>query len=166
VHGTERFKSGTSVNLVRGEFQARYTVMAGLTGPRSSFVQLQVYGPATPLPRPSAAERRAWSQAKRRYVSAANAVCARTLRRLTDPKDVARVLGDLSKQLSALKPPPGERDNVETFLRPLRYLVRSAEALAHEKDEGALPAAVGVGEFTKRFVKAASRYGLDACAVP
>lgn len=165
VHGTERFKTGMLVNLVRGEFQARYTVMAGLTGPRSSFVQLQVYGPAVPLPRPSAAERRGWSKAKERYVSAANAVCARTLRRLTNPKDVAGVLADLSKQLSALKPPPGERDDVETFLRPLRYLARSAEALAHEKGEEALPAAVGVGEFTKRFVRAASRYGLDDCAV-
>jgi hypothetical protein len=161
----ERFDSGAHVDLVRGDYQARYVIARGLAPVGTSMVQVRVYGPANELPSPSAADRRGWSDAKRRYVRAANAVCARTLKRLVDPSDVAPVLAELEDGLTALRPPPGETAEVRRFLRLLRTLVRSAEALADAEGEDALPAAVGVGEFTKRFVEAASRYGLDECAL-
>jgi hypothetical protein len=165
VEEVERFETGSYLNLARAEFHARYTVADGLADPEQSFVQVQVYGPAQELRQPSAADRRAWGDARRRYVRDANAVCARTLTRLVDPSDVAPVLAELEDRLAALEPPPGERDETRSFMRPLRTLVRAAKALEDAKDEDALPAAVGVGEFTKRFVEAASSYGLDRCVL-
>jgi hypothetical protein len=47
----------------------------------------------------------------------------------------------------------------------LRNLAKAARALADEEGEDALPAAVGVGLFGKRFIEAASRYGLDKCVL-
>ncbi len=170
VEEIERFDSGAYINLIRGDFHARYTIVRGLDPPgtsmvQASMVQVQVYGPANQLRSPSAAERQGWDEAKRHFVRDANAVCSRTLRGLTDPDDVVPVLTELSERLAALEPPPGERDDVQRFLRPLRNLVLAAEALGDDEGEDALPAVVGVGEFTKRFVKAASRYGLDKCAL-
>jgi hypothetical protein len=92
-------------------------------------------------------------------------VCSRTLRQLTATGDVVPVLTRLANRLSALEPPPGEREEVRNFLRPLRNLVSAAKALGDDEGEDALPAVVGVGEFTQRFVEAAGRYGLDKCAV-
>jgi hypothetical protein len=165
VEEIERFDSGAYVNLIRREFHARYTLATGLAPPGTSMVQVQVYGPANQLDRPPAAERQRWNEAKRRYVRDANAVCSRTLRRLTNPEHVVPVLTELADRLSALEPPPGEEEQVQSFLRPLRTLVRAAEALGDDEGEDALPALVGVGEFTKRFVEAASRYGVDKCAL-
>ena len=165
VEGVERSGTGAYLDLVQKQYHARYIIGTGLSGPGTSDVQLAVFGPQTQLPRPSAAERRGWSEAKREYVREANAVCRRTLGRLSDPDDVARVLAAGAEQLSALEPPPGEKDDVQRFLRPLRNLVRAAEALTDEEGEDALPAVVGVGEFSKRFIKAASRYGLDECVL-
>ena len=165
VERIERFQSGAYLDLVRGHFHARYTLGEGLTPPGQSFAQLAVYGPATVLPQPTAAEKTGWSDEKRRYVREANALCARTLGRLSSPDQVAPTLALLAKQLAALDPPPGEEEEVRTFLRPLRILARSARALTDEKGEDVLPAVVGVGEFTKRFIEAASRYGLDRCVL-
>jgi hypothetical protein len=95
----------------------------------------------------------------------ANAVCAGTLRGLVDPDDLAPVLDRLADRLAALEPPPGDEQEVQRFLRPLRNLVMAARALQDEDGEDALPAVVGVGEFTKRFVAAASAYGLTDCAL-
>jgi hypothetical protein len=165
VEDVARFETGVYLNLVQAEFHARYTVANALADGEGSMVQVQVYGPANVLERPSVDERRAWSEAKRRYVREANDVCARTLRHLVDPSDVAPVLSQLERRLRALEPPPGDEEEVRTFLRPLHNLVLSAEALGDNEGEDALPAAVSVGEFTKRFVEAASRYGLDKCAL-
>jgi hypothetical protein len=165
VEGIERFRTGAYLDLVQKQFQARYTIGPGLSGPGVSDVQLAVFGPQTQLPRPSADERRRWSEARREYVRKANAICARTLGRLSDPDDLAPVLAAAAKQLSALKSPSREEAEVQRFLRPLHNLARAAEALADDEGEDALPAAVGVGEFSKRFNEAASRYGLDDCVL-
>jgi hypothetical protein len=165
VEGVERFRTGATLDLVQKQFHARYTIGPGLSGPGVSDVQLAVFGPQTQLARPSAGDRRGWSEARREYVRKANAVCTRTLGRLSDPDDVAPVLADAADQLSALEPPSGEEAEVQQFIRPLRNLARSARALMDEEGEDALPAAVGVGEFGKRFIEAASRYGLDDCVL-
>jgi hypothetical protein len=165
IDGVERFRTGAYLDLVQEPFQARYTIGSGLTGPEVSDVQLAVYGPPTKLARPSPAQRDGWSNEKRQYVQAANAVCSRTLGRLSDPDDLAPVLAEAAKELSALEPPPGEEAEVQSVLRPLRTLAKAARALADEEGEDALPAAVGVGEFGKRFIEAASRYGLDKCVL-
>jgi hypothetical protein len=166
IDGVERFRTGAYLDLVQESFQARYTIgSSGLSGPGVSEVQLAVYGPATTLPRPSLAEREGWSNVKREYVRAANAVCARTLGRVSDPDDIAPVLAEAARELSALEPPPGEAAEVRSFLRPLRNLAKAARVLADEEGEDALPAAVGVGLFGKRFIEAASRYGLDRCVL-
>jgi hypothetical protein len=80
------------------------------------------------------------------------------------PDDIAPALADGLEKLSALDPPRGEEKRVKRVLQPLRILVRAAQALTDDQGEDALPAAVAAGEFTKRFDKAASRYGLDVCA--
>jgi hypothetical protein len=165
VEGVKRSRTGAYLDLVRAAFHARYTLGDGLPRPGASFVQLAVFGPAAQLRRPSEAERRGWSELKRRYVRDANAVCSRTLGRLSDPDDLAPMLADTAKQLAALDPPPREEAAVRTFLRPLRNLARSARALTDEDGEDTLPAVVGVGEFSKRFIEAASRYGLDKCVL-
>jgi hypothetical protein len=165
VERIERFRSGAYLDLVRTQFHARYTLGEGLTRPGESFAQLAVYGPATALPQPTAVEQTGWSDEKRRYVREANALCVRTLGRLSSSDQVAPTLALLTKQLAGLDPPPGEEEKVRTFLRPLQTLARSARALTDEKGEDVLPAVVGVGEFTKRFIEAASRYGLDRCVL-
>lgn len=163
--GVERSGTGAYLDLVQNQYHARYIIGTGLSGHGTSDVQLAVFGPQTQLVRPSTAERRGWSAAKRDYVRKANAVCARTLGGLSDPDDVAPVLATAAKQLSALDPPSGEEDEVKRFLQPLRNLARAADALTDEEGEDALPAVVGVGEFSKRFIEAASRYGLDSCVL-
>jgi hypothetical protein len=165
VERVKRFAAGAYVNLVRGEYHARYAIERSLAPDGTSLVQVQVYGPAVELPQPSAAEQRQWSQERRGYVRRANAICAQTLGRLRDPDDLSRVLAELSERLAVLKSPPREAEEVQRFLRPLRNLARAARALQDEQDEGALPAAVAVGEFTKRFVAAASGYGLTECTL-
>jgi hypothetical protein len=161
----KRFQSGAYLDLVRAQFHARYTLGEGLTRPGESFAQLAVYGPATALPQPTVVEQTGWSDEKRRYVREANVLCVRTLGPLTSPDQVAPTFALLAKKLAALDPPPGEEEEVRTFVRPLQTLARSARALTDEKGEDVLPAVVGVGEFTKRFIEAASRYGLDRCVL-
>ena len=164
VAHVERTADGARLDLARRQLQARYTLGRDLVGP-GAMVQLTVFGPAVRLPRPSSDERAAWSDARRAYVREANAVCRRTTANLVSPADLAPQLAKLEQRLSALAPPPGERFQVDAFLRPLRNLVRAMKALTDSKGEDALPAAVGVGHFTKRFVAAASRYGLVDCAI-
>ena len=125
---------------------------------------LTVAAPPTPLPEPSDAERASWSAEKNAFVEGANAICAKMQRRMIEPEEVAPALSDGLKELSALKPPAGEEDEIHRILRPLRNLARAADALTDDKGEDALPAAVGVGLFARRFNEAASRYGLDTCA--
>lgn len=84
--------------------------------------------------------------------------------RMRDPAAIATALDEGVAELSALTPPSGEEREVELILRPLRNLARAAEALTDDKGEDALPAAVAVAEFAKRFNEAASRYGLASCA--
>jgi hypothetical protein len=165
VEHVERFRTGAYLDLVREQFHARYTIGSGLMGPGVSEVRLSIFGPATELRRPSLGERESWSASKRRYVRDANAVCSRTLGTLADPGDVSKVVADAAEQLSALEPPPGEEEQVRSFIRPLKNLARSARALSDEEGEDVLPAVVGVGEFSKRFIEAASRYGLDKCVL-
>lgn len=164
VDAVDRTAGGAHLDLVRRDLHARYTLGRDLLGP-GAMVQLTVFGPATRLPRPTNEQRASWSDARRAYVRRANAVCRRATTKLASPADVAPELAELERRLSALAPPPGERASVNSFLRPLRNLVRATKALTDSKGEDALPAAVGVGEFTKRFVEAASRYGLDGCAL-
>jgi hypothetical protein len=164
VEGLERFAGGAHIDLVRQRLNARYTLGRDIFGP-GSMVQLSVFGPAAPIPRPSEAQRADWSAEKREYVRQANAVCTRTLRGLVAPDDIGTVLEALDKRLSDLEPPNGDEAEVRSFLRPLRNLRRAASALTDSEGEDALPAAVGVGEFTKQFVRAASRYGLVECVL-
>jgi hypothetical protein len=161
VERVERFRGGVHLDLVRGEFHARYTLGKGFG---AEFVELSVAGPVDILPTPSAAERSNWSPAKRRYVERANAICSRALARMTADKDQAgSALRAAERELAALPAPRREKEEVATFLRPLRRLAAATEALAKEKGEDVLPLAVGVGLFATRFNEAASRYGLDRC---
>lgn len=125
---------------------------------------LTVAAPPTPLPEPSEAERASWSAERNAFVEDANAICAEMQRRMTEPEEITSTLSDGLKELSALKAPAGEENEVDRILRPLRNLARAADALTDDKGEDALPAAVGVGLFARRFNEAASRYGLDTCA--
>lgn len=150
--------TGMSLELQRGQFHARYLVerTERITG-------LDVYGPANVLTRPSAEERARWSSAKRRYISQADAVCARTIGRIRASKDLAPAVTKADSQLRGLHPPSGEQARVNSFLRPLHALVQAAKQLRQAKGEDALPAAVALGEYAKRFERAAARYGLIRC---
>jgi hypothetical protein len=78
--------------------------------------------------------------------------------RTSRPQAFAETLGNGLEELAALDAPGLEEEQVETFLRPLRNLVRAARALTDDRGEDALPAAVAVAEFAKRFNRAAARY--------
>jgi hypothetical protein len=126
---------------------------------------LTVVGPPAPLPAPSAEERASWSTEKSAFVKSGNAACARVRAHMKGPDDVFSALSEGLRDLSALKPPEGEEQRVNRVLRPLRNLVRAADALNNDEiGEDALPAAVAVGLFARRFNEEASRYGLDKCA--
>jgi hypothetical protein len=125
---------------------------------------LTVAGPPTPLPAPSEAERASWSAEKKTFIEDANAVCTEMQAHMTEPDTLSPALTKGLRKLSALEPPVGEEDDAHRVLRPLRNLARAADALTDTTGEDALPAAVGVGLFAKRFNEAASRYGLEACA--
>jgi hypothetical protein len=161
---------GVTIEIERGEYGGVYELEADdplmcETAARClSGTMLTVYAPPAPLPAPSEAERASWSPEKRAFVEDANVVCAETEARMRAPDDVAPVLADGLERLSALEPPSGEEKRVERILRPLRIVVKAAEALRDEDEENALPAAVALGEFIKRFNEAASRFGLDVCA--
>jgi hypothetical protein len=167
---SEGREHGVTLEIERGAYRAEYMLEPDDSdlchlAPRCVIgTMLTVAGPPPPLPAPSDAERASWTGEKRAFVEEANAVCAETETRLREPDDVAPALADALEKLSALEPPSGEERRVERILRPLRILVKAAEALAEDEGEDALPAAVAVGEFAKRFNKAASRYGLDVCA--
>jgi hypothetical protein len=166
----ERREHGVTVEIDRGEYGGTYMLEADdpllcETAPRClSGTMLTVYAPPTPLPAPSVAERDSWSAEKKAFVADANAVCAEMQTRMTDPDKISSALADGLEALSTLEPPSGEQKDVDAILRPLRKLVRGADALTDDEGEDVLPAAVAVGAFAKRFNEAASRYGLDACA--
>jgi hypothetical protein len=167
---SETREAGVTVEIERGEYGGVYefeaddplmceTALRCLSG-----TMLTVYAPPVPLPAHSDAERASWSPEKRAFVEDANAVCAEAEARMRASDDVAPALADGLERLSALEPSSGEEKRVERVLRPLRIVVKAAQALSDEDDENALPAAVALGEFIKRFNEAASRYGLDVCA--
>ena len=170
---SERQDAGVVVELERESFRATLMVEAGDSDPilceAASLclagTMLTVFGPPAPLPAPSAAERARWSVEKTTFVREADAVCTEMLARAARrPDALADAFGNGYEELAALDAPAGEDDEVERILRPLRILVRAARALTDDEGEDALPAAVAVGEFAKRFNHAAARYGLEACA--
>ena len=168
---SEQRDPGVIIEIAREPLQATYMVEAGdpllcKAAPRCvSGTMLTVFGPTAPLPAPSEAERALWSAARTRFVRDANSVCAEMLARTSErPEAFVEALAVGMEQLAALKAPAGDERKVEEVLRPLRVLVRAARALTDDRGEDALPAAVAVGEFAKRFNRAASRYGLDRCA--
>lgn len=171
---SERRDGGVIVELARDSFHATYMVEEDVRGDptlceATSFclagTMLSVSGHPAPLPGPSAAERARWTVEKSTFVREANAICSEMLadagRR---PEALVEAFGNGYKKLAALDAPVGEEDDVERVLRPLRILVRAARALTDGEGEDALPAAVAVGEFAKRFNRAAAQYGLQACA--
>jgi hypothetical protein len=139
---SEQREGSATVKIERGAYQGTYMLESDdallcASAPRCiTGTMLTVLGPPAPLPTPSAAERQDWSAEKKGFVADANATC-----------------GQCRKQ-----------KEVDPVLRPLRNLARAAEALSDDEGEDATPAAVAVGEFAKRFTRAASRYGLDTCA--
>ena len=167
---SEQRKGSATVKIERGAYQGTYmlesddALLCASTPRCITGTMLTVVGPPAPLPTPSAAERLAWSAEKKLFVADANALCAATQARMSDPENIAAALAEGLRELSALEAPSGEQKEVDAVLRPLRNLARAAEALSDDEGEDALPAAVAVGEFAKRFTRAASRYGLDTCA--
>ena len=166
-----RWDGGATVKIRRGQYFADYMIERGdavwcQAAPRcAAGTMLTVVGPPVPLPEPSAEERASWTAAKRAFIEDGNAACARVRARMKGPDDVFPAFSEGLEDLSALQAPEGEEKQVSRVLRPLRNLVRAADALADDKiGEDALPAAVAVGLFARRFNEAASRYGLDTCA--
>jgi hypothetical protein len=161
VQRIQPFATGAHLDLVRTDVHARYTLGRGLG---RSITQLQVFGPQNALPTPSAAERARWGIEKRRFVRQAEAICARFFGSTHARADFTRDLTKMVSSLEALPPPSGGEQAIQTFLDPLEQMRIAAEALASAKDEEALPASVALGEASKRFSEAASRYGLGRCA--
>jgi hypothetical protein len=162
---------GATVKLKRGRYFADYMVEKGdplLCQAAPSCVtgtMLTVVGPPKPLPAPSAEERASWSATKKAFIEDGNAICTRVEAHMKGPDDVVPAFNEGLKELSALRAPEGEEEQVSRVLRPLRNLVRAANALNDDDiGEDALPAAVAVGLFARRFNEAASRYGLETCA--
>lgn len=158
--------AGGAIRLVRGRLHARYQLGRGLIG-ADEIATLTVVGPPNVTPPASAATKAGWTDARRRFVAAANAVCARTLGRgRIRPQELSAVVREAEDRLSALKAPPGDEPAVARIKRALHHLHRAVDALAAEHSEETLPAMVAAGEYAKRFDKAARRYGLDRCAAP
>jgi hypothetical protein len=162
VQRVQRFATGAHLDLVLDDVHARYTLGRGLAG---SIIQLQVFGPQNALPAPSAAERAGWGIEKQRFIRQAEAICMRFLGSNPNPDDFNRALTKAVRSFEGLPPPSGEERDVQKFLRPLERMRLAAEALAAAKGEDALPASVALGESAKQFNQAASRYGLERCAV-
>lgn len=167
---SESDEPSVTINLERPAYHARYVLEADnallcKSGARClAGMMLAVATEPTPLPQPSASEREGWSVVKRAFVASANEVCDEMQARMRAPEAIASALADGVAALSALRPPPEEEREIERILTSLRRLARAAKALTDDKGEDALPAAVAVAEFAKRFNEASSRYGLDACA--
>lgn len=162
---------GATVKIRRGRYFAEYmierddAVLCQAAARCAAGTMLTVVGPPAPLPAPSVEERATWSAEKTAFIESGNGACSRALAQMNGPEDVLSALREGLEELSALKPPEGEEEQVSRVLRPLRNLVRAAVALNDEEiGEGALPAAVAVGLFARRFNAAASRYGLESCA--
>ena len=164
VERVRRGQQSTYLELARGDVHARYT-LSRLGGPADSIVELNIAGPPTVLPAPSAADKAAWGPEKRRYVSDANAVCARELSHLDSPRQLPAALARTSRSLGALSLPAGERQEIAAFLRPLRLMAKTAQAADRAEGEDALPAVVALARYATRFNKAASRYGLGKCVL-
>jgi hypothetical protein len=77
--------------------------------------------------------------------------------------DVAPAVTTAARGLHALHPPAGEAERVKSFMQPLDTLVRVVHELAAAKGEAALGSAVALGEYSKQFERAATRYGLTRC---
>jgi hypothetical protein len=162
-------RSPATIDLARAGYRARYVLEADALFCQSAArclagTMLTVAGRPTPLPQPSLDDREGWTTEKRAFVAAASTVCTEMQERMRDPGAIANALDEGLAELSALTPPAGEEREVDLILRPLRHLARAAAALTDDKGEDALPAAVAVGEFARRFNEVAIRYGLAACA--
>jgi hypothetical protein len=165
VEGVRRYGAGAVVDVARAAYHARYTVSAELTRGGPAFVQLVVYGSEVELPAPSAAARAHWSEEKRRFVEAAEAVCMEAFARAKGHDDLAPSLARALERLRAIEPPRGDEDRVAAIVRLLSRLTAATRVLTDENGENALPAAVAAGKLAKRFNRAASRYGLQHCRV-
>jgi hypothetical protein len=167
---SERREQGVILEIERGVYRGTYMLepddsLLCASAPRCiTGTMLTVAGPPAALPAPSAAERHGWSAEKKSFVVQANAVCAEMLARMSDQEAVSAALADGLGKLSALQAPSGEEHSVDAILRSLRNAARAAAALDDEEGEDALPAAVALAEFAKRFNRAAGRYGLGTCA--
>ena len=164
VERVRREEKGVYLELVRGDVHARYT-LSRLGGPADSIVEVSVAGPLTVLPAPSAADKAAWSPEKQRYVNDANVICLRAFSHVTGSKQLRVALTRALRSLASLAAPVGERQQVATFLRPLRLIDQAARVIDQANGEDVLPAVVAIAQYTTRFNKAASRYGLDKCAL-
>jgi hypothetical protein len=164
LEGIKVTAGGRTINLVRGRLHARYQLARGLTG-ADLIATLTLVGPPHVTPPPSAAAKARWTDAKRRFVTAANAVCAQTIgRRAVEPEELPDFVREAEQGFAMLKAPPGDERAVAAIKRALDQLNGAVHALAAARGEEGLPAAVAVGEYAKRFDKAARRYGLDRCA--
>lgn len=167
---SERREGSAILEIERGTYRGSYVLegedplLCDAAARCLSGTMLTIAGPPTPLPAPSAAERAGWSVEKKAFIRNGNAACAEMQARISDTNDISSALADGLTKLSSLQAPAGEEKAVDRILRNLRNLARAADALTDDEGEDALPAAVGVGEFAKRFNAAASRYGLQVCA--
>jgi hypothetical protein len=167
---SERREGGIVLAIERGTYRGSYMLedddplLCEAASRCLSGTMLTIAGPARPLPAPSVAERARWSAEKKAFIEDANAACAEMQARMGNTNDISAALTAGLKGFSSLRAPAGEEMDVDRILKNLRNLARAAAALTDDKGEDALPAAVGVGEFTKRFNSAASRYGLEVCA--
>jgi len=158
------YGTGLALELTRGVFHARY-VLERQSGPASAVIGLELYGPPDQPTRPSAAERQHWSADKRRYISQADSICARTLGHIKHPSELTPAIASALAELRALPPPRGETRRVQALLRPLRNLAAAIRAANQANGEAAAAAAIAMAEFAKRFDKAAARYGLTRCVL-
>jgi hypothetical protein len=169
---SERRDPSVTLEFEREPFRATYMVeqddplLCEAAARCLAGAMLTVVAPPTPLPAPTDAERALWSDEKKTFVHTANAVCKDMLTRAAErPSAFSEALASGLEELAALAPPASDATTVEHLLRPLRTLVKAARALSDGRGEDALPAAVAVAEFAKRFNRAAARYGLDQCAM-
>jgi hypothetical protein len=156
------FGTGLSLELVRGRFHARYAFGRG-ANPGDEIVGLDIYGPPNVLPRPSSAERRRWSVAKRRYVARMDSICVQTLGGMKKAADIAPAISTAAQKLRALTPPSAEADAIKPFLRSLTNLSEAVHEAERTKGDEGLGAAVVVAGHARRFERAAARYGLTRC---
>jgi hypothetical protein len=159
------FPTGEYLELRLGRFHARYGLERRV-GHGAGITELDVVGPPTVAPSPSAAERDRWSAEKRRYVAAASAICVRTLGSVKNAHALSPALQTAARELASLPAPPGESRAARAVVRALRNFAAAARGLEHAKGEEALGAGIALADAAKRFDATARGYGLTKCAAP